>query len=85
MFPTITLGDERKSFSDLGTKTHFKRLNKVKALFPLASLRIHPPVRGIINPFRVGSSRCARPRGSRQNIRVISWGIQSWSKPVRTI
>jgi hypothetical protein len=83
MFPAICPADERKNLPNAGTKTTPTPLTKVKALFTLVSSRIHPPVRVIINPFRVGSPLCTCPRGSRQNIRVISWGIQSWSKPIR--
>jgi hypothetical protein len=85
MFPAIRPGDERKSFAAPGTKTRFTRPIRMKARLHVTRPPLYSHDRIILSPLRVEAFPCVRPRRSRQNIRVISWGIQSWSKPVRTL
>ncbi len=85
MFPVIRPGDERKSFPVAGTKATPAPLTKMKALSRFNRFCIHLPARIIISPFRVGLSSVSLRHARRKKIRVLSWGCQSWSKPVRTV
>jgi hypothetical protein len=85
MFPAIRPGDERKSFAAPGTKLRFARPNWMKARFHTARSPLYSPGWIIIHPPRVEAFPCVRRRPAGQKIRVVSWGCQSWSKPVRTL
>ncbi len=79
MFPANWRPDEGKSLRSPGTKTRFARPNRMKArLQP-----VRPPNQSIGRPFRFDSfDRAARP-GPGQKVKVLSWGVQRWIKPIR--